>query len=527
MKWTYAFAIAATILIAQPASAASDLNFEKKMDRFVTDSIEALGVVPGFAICVVQGDKTVYIGTFGERDVEKHLPVTADTGFYIASATKSFTGMAASVLAGRGKFDLDAPVTRYLPTLELPDPLSADDITLRAMLTHRTGVNNRPVQKQLAFVDSLSRDEFLELMLIESKPMPTDFIYTNLGYNMMGYVIEEVMGQTWKQAVTETVIRPVGMTHTTTSIEDAARGNFAFPYTMKGDSYKAEKYKSDGMMHAAGGLVSTPADLARWLIVNLNQGDIDGRTVLSPDAVRAAHTQYATTDRKYDRFRRTGYGLGWYHSDFEGELLMHHFGGIGGYHAHVSFMPDHGVGVAAVINSDAYDSKKLTHMAAAYAYEVLLEHSGVDKKYDEELNQLATRSNAMKRFEDQKLDVMSLLKADETEAAAELQLRALQEGHEAGVVSGATINDIGYSLLGAGQIDPAIAVFQFNVEANPESANAHDSLGEAYEKAERLELAEESYSKAYELAQAQGDGNTELFKKNLDRVAAVIQRSRP
>ena len=523
MKNTITAAIAVALLVGHAGLAAADPEFDQKMNNFVESSIEAFGVIPGFSICVVKGNEILYLESFGTRDMERNLPVTAETGFYIASATKSFTGMAASVLASRGTLDLDAPVSRYLPGLVLPEPLAADNITLRAMLTHRTGVDNKPVQRQLAFVNSLSKGEFFELMLTQSKPMPNKFIYTNLGYNMFGYVLEEVTGTPWQQVVTEAVIQPLGMTHTTTSIDLAIQGNFAFPYTLRGDDYQREKFKNDSTMHAAGGLVTTTSDLARWLIANLNQGRLEGREALAPEVVQTAHTSYATTDREYYRFRRTGYGLGWYHSDFAGELLMHHFGGFDGYHAHISFMLEHGIGVAALLNTDAYESSKLTHMAASYAYETLLGHPKVDKEYAEELAYRSARTHGKKRFSDQLAEAMDMFGANRASEGTESLLIALKSAREADVISTGEINNLGYSLLGEEQIEPATAVFRFNVDASPESPNAHDSLGEAYEKAGQIELARESYTTAFDLAKTSDDRNAAVFKENLDRVTAILR----
>ncbi|MCP5070920.1 MAG: serine hydrolase [bacterium] len=511
----------ALLMLCSAAPVAAEATIGEKLDRFVDTAIEAYGVVPGFALCVVRGREIIHLKGYGLREVEQGLPVTPDTGFYIASATKSFTGMAGSVLAAEGRIELDAPISRYLPELSLPAPLSADDITLIAALTHRTGVKNNPVQRQLAFVSALDMREFLELMQRESSPMRSDFVYSNLGYNLFGYLIEELTGTPWQRVVREQVLQPVGMSDTTTSIETAARGDFAFPYTLKGDAWQQERYKDDSTMHAAGGIVSTAADLARWLIVNLNEGEIDGRVALAAEAVSEAHRAHATTDRDYDRFHRTGYGLGWYHSDFEGELLIHHFGGIDGYHAHVSFMPEHDMGVAALMNTDAYDTSSLAHLVAAYAYETLLGRPDVEGRYDSELADRSARSRGKKRFEDRMAESMHLLANDQEEAGTRLILAALGDARSESIIDARAINGLGYTLIGQEHFGAAIAVFEFNVEANPEVPNAYDSLGEAYERAGKLEMAGANYAKALALAEAQGDDNLELFRSNLERVTEV------
>jgi CubicO group peptidase (beta-lactamase class C family) len=481
--------------------------------------MDAFGVVPGVGICVVQGDRTVYLKGFGYRDVKERLPVTAETGFYIASSTKPFVGMTASVLAVQGRLDLDAPVSRYLPDLELPAPLSADDLTLREMLTHRTGIDNRAVQIQLAFKGSLDIEAFYEMMRSQSQPMPTRFIYSNLGYNMMGYVLAAATGKPWQEVVTEAVLEPVGMNHTTTSIEQAARRNFARPYSKEGENWVDVDLKNDETMHAAGGLVTTPADLGRWLIVNLNDGKIGERTVLDPDAVRIAHESCTSLEATFYRFERRGYALGWYHADFDGELLMHHFGGFNGYHAHMSFMPEHGIGVAVLINTNDYDAGTMAHMIAAYVYELLLGRDDVETRYRAELQTNAKRTTALKRFEDDINAGMTTVTEGEVDAGTRMILSAIEEGRAAGVVEEGTINQLGYALLKGGHAEAAIAIFEYNITSFPESPNVYDSLGEALESAGRIDEARSSYRKAWEKAKAQGDGDAALYKKNYDRVA--------
>ena len=520
---TITIVTAVLALHAAEGHAITNQELATKLDRFIEASMKDYQVVPGLAICVVKGDRAIYERGVGLRDAQDELPVTPETGFYIASSTKSYVGMAASVLAARGELDLDAPISRYLPGLRLPEPLSPDSITVRALLTHRSGINNVPVQIHLVRDGALSKSEFFKMMYEKSKPMTTDFRYTNLGYNMVGYILQAVTGKPWQEVVAETVFQPVGMPNTTTSITEARQREFALPYESTGDGWKLLKLKTDSTMHAAGGIVTTVDDAARWIIVNLHGGKIDGRQVLPAEAVRAAHTPWATLDRMYYRFHRTGYGLGWYTADFEGEVLKHHFGGFDGYHAHISFMPQHDIGVAVFINSDSYDGDTLVHMLAAYAYELLLDHEGVDEKYREESQMRGARSVALRQLAEETSKAMEMVEAGKSEQATSLLLTALRDAQGAEVLEEGTVNNLGYDLLRKEAFLPAIAVFEYNTELHPESPNVFDSLGEAYEKSGELGPAKEQYAKAYQLAIESKDRNTELFKTNLDRVSAALK----
>jgi len=509
-------------LIASVALA--DDTFDQRLDRFCTETLAAYRVVPGFAIAVVRGDQVLFAQGYGLRDVESRLPVTAETGFYLASSTKSFTGLAAAILARRHALDLDAPVTRYLPELELPAPLDPAAITLRDLLTHRTGIANSEVQRHLAFEGPLTREQFVAMMREKSRPMAREFAYSNLGYNMLGYVLESATGKSWQQLVAEEVLGPLGMKRTTTLMTEGAAGELAYPYVLHGSSFERLELKSDGRMHAAGGIVSTANDLAIWLRANLESGRLGERQVLDPAAVADAHRKWAETDREYFRFHRTGYGFGWYWSEFEGELLLHHFGGYDGYHAHVSFMPERGIGVAALVNTNEYGAGTMTHLVAAYAYDLLLDRPDAAARWQRERDQLVARTLAEKEFEEAVTEALNLFAAGDEERATSALGGALERGAEAGVVDERTVNRLGYSLLGDGKLDPAIEVFRFNARSYPDSANVHDSLGEAYEKVGDLKRARESYARATQQATADKDPNgVALFRANLDRVEKLLR----
>ena len=126
---------------AQTPSASSASSASAVLDSTLA-KIFSLDLAPGMSIAVVRDTQVIYAKGFGWADVEARRPVTPQTIFYIASTTKSFTGLAAAMLAEQGRLDLDAPLTRYLPTAKLQAPLNPDSITLRALLSHTHGIDN-------------------------------------------------------------------------------------------------------------------------------------------------------------------------------------------------------------------------------------------------------------------------------------------------------------------------------------------------------------------------------------------------
>ena len=340
-------------------------------------------MLPGAAVVVVGRDGPLLVRGFGVRDVQTREPVTPQTGFYIASSTKSFTGTLAGLLAARGVIDLDAPLSRYLPELRMTAPLSADSITLRSLLTHTSGLRNEPVVFRTAFTGDHD-DATLVRLLAQSTPIPRTYRYDNLGYVVAALAMERATGRDWQDLLRDEVFRPLGMTHTTARVSEAVAGGWplAAPHlTGPEGAQRIAMLKQDNTMHPAGGILASADDLARWLQAQLNGGRVDGRQALPEDVIRLAHTPHAMHQDTFYRYVRNGYGLGWQTADFEGERMIHHFGGFEGWRAHVSFLPERGIGVAVLINDSAMPAFQSADLIATYAYDLLLGRPGVNARY--------------------------------------------------------------------------------------------------------------------------------------------------
>ena len=368
---------AAEAIAAQPRAPAADT-----IAAFLERVVSEIPGIPGMTMAVVRDGEVVYLGAAGYRDAEAKLPATVQTPYYIASSTKSFTGMAAAVLAEQGRLDLDAPITRYLPELRLPPPLVADSVTMRRLLTHTISFVNRPVVWRTAYSGQHS-PELLVALLAHSTPRDPGFRYDNLGYVVASLVLERVTGSPWQRTLDSVLFEPLGMRRTSAYMSEAASWDPAAPYQ---GGERIPQLKTDSTMHAAGGMVTTAADLARWLEAQLAAGRVDGRQILDEGAVREAHRRQASLSSNFGPYPRFGYGLGWYWSTWEGDTLLHHFGGYAGARAHVSFMPGRGIGVAVLLNSSGANSAA-ADLAANYAYDVLLGKPGREAKYDSLLSQ--------------------------------------------------------------------------------------------------------------------------------------------
>jgi len=344
----------------------------QNLDQYVAELMKRIPVTPGLAVAVVRGDKIIYARGFGYRNVKGKLPVTPQTQFYIASTTKSFTATAARLLADEGKVDLDAPLKKYFPDLVLKAPLSAEQISLRDLLTHRSGISNEPINFRTAYTGQYDAGVILNLLSNYSKPVSPEFRYSNIGYIITSYAMQKATGETWQQIIERKILAPMGLKNTSTFASKAkASGDFALPYLSENGQFVELPYKQDNTMHAAGGMVSSAEDLAKWLIVNMNQGRLEGKQIIPAASLEEILSPQINQKRTFYKFKRYAYSLGWNIATFNGKKLIHCFGEFFGFRPHVSFMPEHNVGVVVLANESA-ESIYLPDLIACDIYDYLV-----------------------------------------------------------------------------------------------------------------------------------------------------------
>jgi len=349
------------------------------------------GFSPGIAVAVVQNDTIIYSKGFGFTSLATRRPVDADTQFYIGSTTKSFTALTAAALAARGDIDLDAPLSRYLPQARFGPGIDPGTITLRNLLTHTHGIRpDGPVDFRTAFTGDFEDAQLIELLRFHP-PAATgrEFSYSNLGYNIFSLVLDTKYQEGWKALIDREVFRPLDMTRTTAFVSKADRMNLAMPHIYDGTRSVPVTYaKQDANMQAAGGHLSTAHDLARYLLIHINNGRV-GRTQLLPAAViESTHVQQASQMRTFGPFRRFGWSLGWDMATYEGDTILQRFGSFLGFRSHVSFMPERRIGIV-VLSNDGLAGSPLTDIIATYIYDRILQKPDLETKYEKQLEELS------------------------------------------------------------------------------------------------------------------------------------------
>jgi CubicO group peptidase (beta-lactamase class C family) len=308
--------------------------------------------VPGVGVVVVADGEVVIADGFGVRDVESNLPVTADTAFAIASDTKCFTAATLCSLVDEGRLDLDKPVRDYIPWFELADPHATALVSTRDLLSHRTGL---PRHDLVWYGDvDLTREEIVRRLryLQPSKPLRQTWQYNNLCYDTAGYVTEVLLGRPWQDAVRDRILDPLGMKNTGFSTREVCSGDFAWPYKDKDGSYVRQELPRKGEGGPAGGIVSSAADMARWVLARLG-AEVDGARPLSETALKQLHTPAMIGGVSIGEFGERlpmGYALGCQVESYRGRRVIRHGGNLVGYSSDVCVAPDANAAVVVLTN---------------------------------------------------------------------------------------------------------------------------------------------------------------------------------
>ena len=311
--------------------------------------------VHGLSIAVVQGNEVMMAEGFGYRDIEKKLAVTPDTLFAIGSCTKAFTALAAGQLMEEGKIDLDTPVINYLPTFKMHDPVATEQLTLRDMLCHRSGL---PRHDLLLFNEKLSREDLIARLryLEPSQPIRYKFQYNNLLITTAGYILGHMEGTPWEQVIQNYILGPLDMTESCMSIYDLKQSaNHAVPYVEKEGCIVSTPYHNIDAFGPAGSINSNAKEMASWVLMNLNKGRYKDRTLVSEKYIAEMQTPLINSHSYVNQkeFLVSCYGLGWLIEPYRGHQMILHDGGIDGYSALTAFLPNNNIGIVVLTNKNS------------------------------------------------------------------------------------------------------------------------------------------------------------------------------
>jgi CubicO group peptidase (beta-lactamase class C family) len=379
------FTLAFLLMLSGPAARAQASDITSKLSGFDSYMEQVLKDwnTPGIGVGIVVNDRLVFAKGFGYRDYEKKLPFTPATLCQIASNSKLFTAVAAGMLVEEGKLTWDKPVRESVPTIQFYNDQLNNNVTLRDMLSHRTGVTRHD---SIWFKSPFTRKELFEKLkfLEPQEPMRETFLYNNLMYAAAGNIIELKSGKTWEQFVRERILTPLDMKTTTYSISEMTQHpDHGVPYKEKRDSfelYKIPYYEDTEGIAPAGALISNIDEISHWLIALMNDGKYNGKQVLPANVLKAT-LQPAIglpntlgESQGFWELLNPAYGMGRETAAYRGHLMTFHGGDLPGFHSQVSFMPNDKIGVIVLVISD--HSAPLYNIVSYNIYERLL---GIDQ----------------------------------------------------------------------------------------------------------------------------------------------------
>lgn len=537
--------------------------------------------VPGVAVAIVKDDAVVYSKGFGVVKLGDAKPVDANTLFGIASTTKGFTTALAAMLVDEGKLGWEDSLARHLPDLELHEPLSVREVTLRDVLCHRVGL---PRSDEIWAGTGRSREEVLKkLAQVRPKwPLRTQFAYNNALYLAAGEAIAHAGGGSWDDLVRTRIFEPLGMKASqasTLALVDAA-GNVASGHDLVAGKLASIPAKNLDNCAPATGIVSNIADMAQWVRFQLASGVRGDKALIQPS------TAYTLTDpqivipesdnlsKMYPDKTYSAYAMGWIVQDYRNRRVVQHPGNANGMRSLVALIPEERLGIVVLAN------RELSPLPMAIMYDIFDAYLGKQQP-----DRVAARSRAMKDFVDSRPLAnrgLELLRAGKTADAlasfdqairkdplnaliyhsrgvaraatrnfdgaiadysqalrldpltpkvlSDRALARINRGDQSGGLADATkaleldpdlaeaFNNRALALKGLDRLDEAVADASRAIELNPKLAGAYAIRGLAYLKQGKDELADKDFGECLKIQPA--------MKAPLDREATAIIEAR-
>ena len=353
-SFALAVALAATTLAtAAPAhpllAAGLEPAVEARLDHLFTEAYPADG--PGATVIVTREGTPLYRKAYGMADLELGVPMQPDNVLRIGSITKQFTAVLVMMMVEEGKLSLDDPLVEHFPDYPAAQ---AEGVTVHHLLTHTSGLKSYTGMEEWG---ERWRDDFTpEEMIAFFRDQPRDFApgesfaYNNSAYFLLGAILEQVSGKSYAELVTERIFEPLGMNSSSYGDPERIVPRRAEGYAGGPGAWRNAPYLSMTQPYAAGSLLSTVDDLARW-----------DRALSTGELLSAASRERLVTPATLASGESIGYGYGWGLWEYAGHRVIEHSGGIHGYLSDAVRVPDAGLYVAALSNNPTRPPGDLVH----------------------------------------------------------------------------------------------------------------------------------------------------------------------
>jgi len=322
--------------------------------------------VPGIAVAIVKDGNVVLSKGYGVRKAGEPAQVTPQTLFRIGSNTKAFTVAALATLVDEKRIRWDDPVVQHMPAFQMYDPYVTREMTIRDLLTHRSGMGLGAGDLMFFPPSDLSRDEIIRRLrfIKPATSFRSAYAYDNLLYLVAGQIIPAVTGKSWDDYVKERILTPLAMTNTFTSMETWKRNpDVASPHSKLSGKLEALAQEDVDNTAPAGSIASCVADLAKWMNLQLAGGTIgqtriftaaQNKAMWSPQTILPIGDPGKDDPPAFAAVRPmfNTYGLGWNLRDYRGKKMVTHTGGLSGMVSRTTLIPDQQLGVVVLTNQE-------------------------------------------------------------------------------------------------------------------------------------------------------------------------------
>jgi len=338
---------------------------------------------PGFAVGIVLNDSVIFTKGYGTKEFGKDYPTNEKTQFIIASCSKAFLTASLAILVDQEKLNWDDPVIKYLPTFQMYDPWVTKEITIRDLVTHRSGLATFSgdflwLGSDYTSEEVVNRARFLK----PTSSFRSKYGYQNIMFITAAQIVKAVTDTAWSDYVKYHIINPLGMNNTTTTYKDMRNSeNVSKAHYEKNGEIKIYSDNQNDNAGGALGLNSCIKDVAQWLRLQLGKGKIDNKRIFS-------ERQWNEMTSNHMFLGSLNYGLGWFIRYWNGKKVLNHGGGMPGMISDVSFIPEINFGVVILSNTDI----SMTSAIRNYIYDLFTgaepkdysktSHEAVQKRID-------------------------------------------------------------------------------------------------------------------------------------------------
>jgi CubicO group peptidase (beta-lactamase class C family) len=390
------------------ASAPAQTAPPADLDTYIAATMKAFDV-PGLSVAIVKDGKVVLARGYGVRKMGERTPVDENTLFGIGSNTKAFTSAALATLVDEHKISWDDPVYERLPGFQMYDPYVSHEMTIRDMLTHRSGMGLGEGDLLIWPHTTFTRAEIIYKLrfMKPASSFRSHYAYDNLMYIAAGQIIPAVTGRSWEDYVRERILVPLGMNTTNLTTDDFKPGvDFAWPHSKVDGQLQPIEFHNLDNAAPAGSINSSAAEMAKWIQLQLAHGKFPGRDarLFSEEQSRtmwSAHTILPIDSRPgpLDALRPNfaAYGLAWVLRDYHGRKLVGHTGAVSGFVSRVMLVPEENLGVVILTNAEqdgAFDSilyQVLDHYFGVPPTDWIAAFKAADEKEQKEVQETIKR----------------------------------------------------------------------------------------------------------------------------------------